>query len=121
MRFERIHKGYYLNSDRYQTFTLLRQALNSAFVILEALCVYPTDILIDTMGFGWIYPIAKLICPGIKVISYSHYPFISTDMIKKVDTRMIDFNNSADISASTWKSKVKGLYYYSAPYPNTAA
>ena len=77
----------------------------------EAIKNFPTDIMFDTMGFGWIYPIAKLLCPDVKVVSYSHYPFISSDMINKVENRTVDFNNEANISGSKWKSMAKGLYY----------
>ena len=63
------------------------------------------------MGFGWIYPTAKLICPDLKIMSYSHYPFISSDMIRKVEQGIPDFNNDAAISSSRVKTKVKALYY----------
>jgi alpha-1,2-mannosyltransferase len=63
------------------------------------------------MGFGWIYLVAKLVCPGIKIVSYSHYPFISSDMVKKVASGVEDYNNSASISQSLFKSKLKLLYY----------
>ena len=45
----------------------------------------PCDIFIDTMGVGAAYPLVKWIF-GAKVLSYTHYPTISSDMVDQVDT-----------------------------------
>jgi len=109
--FIKINKGYYLHPDKYKVLTLFLQAVTSSFVIYECLNNFATDIMVDTMGFGWIYPIAKLCCPDLKIISYSHYPFISSDMIKKVQSGISDFNNQASISKSKIKTQIKLCYY----------
>jgi len=111
IKFIRITRGKYLGQNYFNCMTLLLQGLSSSLVILEALIKYPSDLLFDSMGFGWIYPVAKLVCPNIKILSYSHYPFISSDMIKKVESGVEDYNNSESISKSSFKSKLKLLYY----------
>lgn len=111
IKFVYITRGKYLGQDYFKRFTLFMQGLSSWLIILEALVRHPTDLLIDSMGFGWIYPIAKLVCPQAKVASYSHYPFISSDMVGKVQRNVQDYNNSAAISQSSLKSSLKLLYY----------
>eukprot|EP00826_Nyctotherus_ovalis_P046388 TRINITY_DN5237_c0_g3_i1.p2 TRINITY_DN5237_c0_g3~~TRINITY_DN5237_c0_g3_i1.p2 ORF type:complete len:215 (+),score=53.67 TRINITY_DN5237_c0_g3_i1:374-1018(+) len=111
IKFVYITRGKYLGQDYFKQFTLLMQGLSSWLIILEALVKYPTDLLIDSMGFGWIYPIAKLVCPQTRIASYSHYPFISSDMIGRVQSNVQDYNNSAAISQSPFKSNLKFLYY----------
>ena len=113
--FVRLGTGSWLSPDQYRWGTMLRQALGSAIVIGEALHKRPCDILIDTMGFGWIYPVAKLLCPQLRVLSYTHYPFISSDMLHKVESHTSDFNNAAAISSSGWRTYLKGLYRISYP------
>ena len=47
----------------------------------EALTAFPCDVFVDTVGVGFAYPMIKLVF-GVKVVSYTHYPTISTDMLK---------------------------------------
>jgi len=42
--------------------------------------------LIDTIGVGFSYPFVKLMCPGIKLLSYTHYPFIQQNMLDLATT-----------------------------------
>jgi len=46
------------------------------------------------------------------VISYTHYPFISSDMLAKVQSNQASFNNNAAIASSAVFSKLKVVYYY---------
>jgi len=41
----------------------------------------PADVFIDTIGVAFAYPLVKLLF-GVKVVSYTHYPTISSDMMK---------------------------------------
>ncbi len=65
----------------------------------------PADVFIDTIGVGFAYPLARLLF-GVKVVSYTHYPTISSDMMKQID--IISFNNQH--SSKTTKF-VKKVYY----------
>lgn len=42
----------------------------------------PVHLMIDTQGYPFSYPLFKL--SGARVATYTHYPFISTDMIQQV-------------------------------------
>lgn len=66
--------------------------------------------MIDTSGWAFMYPLLRL--SGVRVACYTHYPTISTDMLKRVQTRQAAFNNSSSITGSTLKSAAKLLYYY---------
>lgn len=66
--------------------------------------------MIDTSGWAFMYPLLRL--SGVRVACYTHYPTISTDMLKRVQTRQAAFNNSSSIASSTLKSAAKVVYYY---------
>ena len=70
----------------------------------------PPEIMLDTHGQGFGYFFGKL--SGIKVISYVHYPLISTDMISKVREMRPSYNNSSIISSRSSISYLKLGYYY---------
>lgn len=66
--------------------------------------------MVDTSGWAFMYPLLRL--SGVRVACYTHYPTISTDMLRRVQTRQAAFNNSSSITGSTLKSAAKLLYYY---------
>jgi alpha-1,2-mannosyltransferase len=43
----------------------------------------PCDVFIDTMGVGFAYPFLKWFF-GVPIYSYTHYPIVSSDMLKDV-------------------------------------
>lgn len=70
---------------------------------------HPVDMWIDTANLAFACVIPQL-C-GARTVSYVHYPTISTDMVRAVRLRKAQFNNSAQIAGSTWRSGVKLGYY----------
>lgn len=68
------------------------------------------DIYIDTMGYAFTYPLFKYI-GGCRVGSYTHYPTISTDMLKYIYRRVIAHNNRRLIARNPFFSGMKILYY----------
>jgi alpha-1,2-mannosyltransferase len=62
------------------------------------------------MGYAFTYPIFKLF-GGCEVIAYVHYPTISKDMLNLVFERRPSYNNDANISSSSAKTKAKFIYY----------
>ncbi len=64
-----------IKPDNYPSFTLFWQALASIRVCFSALTIAPCDIFIDSMGVGFAYPVVKMFF-YIKVVTYTHYPFI---------------------------------------------
>lgn len=69
-----------------------------------------TDIYVDTMGYAFTYPLFKYI-GGCRVGCYTHYPTISTDMLKHVYRRVVSHNNRRIIARNPFLSAAKIAYY----------
>ncbi|KAJ3276752.1 NADPH-dependent diflavin oxidoreductase 1 [Terramyces sp. JEL0728] len=107
--FLKLHTWPFLESKRYKRLTLITSSLGSIVTGWEAFTILRPKVLIESVGFAFIYPIAKIF--GCKLVSYVHYPTISSDMIEKVKNRDEAFNNSSSISKSSTLSILK-LWYY---------
>lgn len=124
----------------YPYFTLLGQSLGSMILGFEALdclqpgknkpvfficnffiillnnflnfCNFPffADIFLDTMGYAFTYPIFKYL-GKCRVGSYTHYPTISTDMLKHVYKRIQSHNNRRRIARNPILTAAKIIYY----------
>jgi alpha-1,2-mannosyltransferase len=62
------------------------------------------------MGYAFTYPVVRLFTTA-QIISYTHYPTISTDMIQRVQKRQAGHTNSAQVARSSLLSSGKLLYY----------
>ena len=72
-----------LDPANYPSFTMVWQALAYICVCVKVVSSHPCDVFIDTMGVGFSYPLLKLFF-GMKIYSYTHYPFIQRDMLSDV-------------------------------------
>lgn len=108
--FVKLKYCFLLSPKLYPVCTLLGQNLGSMIVGLEALFKCPPDILIDTMGVSFIFPLFQFLGQS-KVCAYVHYPIISTDMLDVVARNVSSFNNRQVIARSTVLSHIK-LWYY---------
>eukprot|EP00210_Caulerpa_lentillifera_P001520 g1458.t1 len=99
----------FLDPGNYPSFTLLLQALGSVLVAWEALRSKTPEIFVDTSGWAFSYPLARL--TGAKVCCYVHYPTISVDMLSRVRRRTALYNNSHFIANSTVLTTFKTIYY----------
>ncbi|ODV61765.1 alpha-1,2-mannosyltransferase ALG11, partial [Ascoidea rubescens DSM 1968] len=79
-----LTKRYLVDTDYWKHLTLLGQAYGSIRLVLEAINALPCDIFIDTMGFPFTYFFVSLILK-IPILSYTHYPIISNDMLNKLN------------------------------------
>lgn len=95
--------------EAYPRFTLIRQAWGSLLLGLEALRLMVPEVYIDTTGWAFPYPIAKL--AGSRVACYVHYPTVSTNMLGRVWSRQPMYNNDEAVSGSSLRSLLKVLYY----------
>ncbi|KAJ1922177.1 asparagine-linked glycosylation protein [Mycoemilia scoparia] len=98
-------------NHKYPYLTILLQSIGSIILVTEALIKCLPDIFVDTLGYGFTYPYIYYLSHMTPIVSYTHYPLISSDMIKNVQAREGTFNNSTDIAQSSTLSKSK-LYYY---------
>ncbi|XP_012056962.1 PREDICTED: GDP-Man:Man(3)GlcNAc(2)-PP-Dol alpha-1,2-mannosyltransferase [Atta cephalotes] len=110
IEFVYLHGRKWVEASTYPYFTLLGQSLGSVYLGIEALNNLTPDIYIDTMGYAFTYPLFKYI-GGCLVGSYTHYPTISTDMLKYVYRRIAAYNNRRIIARNPLLSGGKFLYY----------
>ncbi|XVF84052.1 hypothetical protein PTKIN_Ptkin16aG0543600 [Pterospermum kingtungense] len=104
-----LNKRKWIEETTYPHFTMIGQSLGSVYLSWEALTKFTPLYYFDTSGYAFTYPIARLF--GCKVICYTHYPTISSDMISRVCHRASMYNNDASIAKSTWLSRCKIIYY----------
>lgn len=105
-----LHGRKWVEPSMYPYFTLLGQSLGSLWLALEALNTFVPDICIDTMGYAFTYPLFRYI-GGCRVATYTHYPTISTDMMRHVYRRTVSHNNSRAIARNPFLSAAKLFYY----------
>lgn len=99
-----------VESKRYPFLTLFFQNFMSILLALQASYHLVPEIYIESIGFTFTLPVFKLF--GSTVITYVHYPTISSDMIHNVRTSThASFNNREIFTQSSTLRKVKLLYY----------
>ncbi|KXZ55239.1 hypothetical protein GPECTOR_3g38 [Gonium pectorale] len=104
-----LRRTHLVLPERYRRLTLVRQALGSIGLGLEALRQLVPEVFIDTTGWAFPYPWARW--TGARVVAYVHYPTISTDMLGRVWAGAATYNNDAEIAESPVKTSLKLLYY----------
>ncbi|GBG25246.1 GDP-Man:Man3GlcNAc2-PP-Dol alpha-1,2-mannosyltransferase [Hondaea fermentalgiana] len=98
-----------LEAKTYPRLTLLGQSLGSIVVGAEALSKLVPDVFVDTIGYAFTYPLAWA-C-GCRVVCYTHYPTMSTDMLDHVWAQRPSYNNDEAVAGSVVNSRAKYLYY----------
>ena len=116
----------------YPVATLLGQAAGSMLLAVEALLRLTPELFIDTavravmrwlasrrasdfhgvlasQGYAFAYPLAAAF--GARVACYTHYPMVSTDMLRAVASRAPSFNNAERVARSPLLSAAKLVYY----------
>ncbi|GAA6037394.1 hypothetical protein JCM8097_008548 [Rhodosporidiobolus ruineniae] len=113
LHFVPLRKRHLVHDSTWKRFTLVMQSLGSAVLAYEGLSgeegVVP-DVWIDTMGYALAYPVVRYLC-CIPVGSYTHYPTISTDMLRRVRLRQAGHTNPSRIAKSWLLSTLKLGYY----------
>ncbi len=99
-----------MHPNLYPRFTLGWQMVAFVRVALEAFQLYPCDVFVDTVGVGCSYAALKILF-GCKIVSYTHYPMISSDMLKQIGSGS-SFNNAEAIENSWLYRSIKRLYYH---------
>ena len=60
------------------------------------------------MGYAFTFHVVSILT-GVNIGAYVHYPMISTEMIRRVESRVALHNNSASVSSSTLLTRGKLL------------
>jgi alpha-1,2-mannosyltransferase len=107
LRFSHLTEPQY-----YPRFTLILQSVCGALaVFLEVVLRHrPTEVVIDTVGNAFAYPLFAWLC-GCRVGTYTHYPTVSSDMLQNVRSGRAATNNSGRVAGSKVLSAIK-VYYY---------
>ncbi|PKA56957.1 GDP-Man:Man(3)GlcNAc(2)-PP-Dol alpha-1,2-mannosyltransferase [Apostasia shenzhenica] len=105
----RLYRRRWVEEKTYPRFTMIGQSLGSVYLSWEALCKFTPQFYFDTSGYAFTYPLARVF--GCKVICYTHYPTISSDMVSRVCQQSSMYNNDSLIARSIWLSRCKIIYY----------
>ncbi|WOL06643.1 GDP-Man:Man(3)GlcNAc(2)-PP-Dol alpha-1,2-mannosyltransferase-like [Canna indica] len=105
----RLYRRKWIEEHTYPHFTMIGQSLGSVYLSWEALQKFTPQFYFDTSGYAFTYPLARIF--GCKVICYTHYPTISSDMVSRVLQCRSMYNNDAKIASSTLLSRCKVVYY----------
>ena len=73
----------------------------------EALLRFTPHVFVDSMGYAFVLPLFRVLA-GSHVVSYVHYPTISSDMVDLVASGKATYNNKATLPLSR---RVKVAYY----------
>lgn len=111
MQVVHLRYAWLARASTWSRFTLLGQALGSCALTCLAMRQLVPRVFIDTgapeHAFG--YPVANI--AGAWPVCYTHYPFVSTDMIARVRNRSEMYNNQGHVARSYWLTLLK-LWYY---------
>lgn len=104
-----------IEASKYPFLTLFFQSLGSILLAVEAVIKLAPEVYFETIGFTFTLPVFKLnMC---SVITYVHYPTISSDMIHNVQTTShASFNNRQIFVRSPLLRAVKLIYYRMMAY-----
>lgn len=99
-----------IEARRYPFLTLLMQSVGSILLAIEAVIRLTPEVYIESMGFTFTLPVFRL--HKCKVITYVHFPIISSDMIHNVRTSShASFNNREIFVRSSLLRNLKLVYY----------
>lgn len=96
----------YVDSKMWPRFTLIGQALGSILLTIEAIYRCPPDVWCDTMGYPFGYPAVHYLA-RIPIVTYTHYPVISSDMLQKLQ----NMNKTFKTTIKYWYWKLFMLWY----------
>ncbi|CDU25735.1 related to ALG11-required for asparagine-linked glycosylation [Sporisorium scitamineum] len=106
-----LTRRWMVEDSTWRSWTLLGQSYGSVWLGFEALSRLIPDVLIDTMGYAFTYPVARLFNLHLSIAAYVHYPIISTDMLARVSARQPGHTNNARTANSLLRSRGKLIYY----------
>ena len=103
-----MESGYMLRPRNF--LTMLIQILAQIYFALEIITKVYSDVYCDTTGLPFTYFVLKYLGHA-KVTAYTHYPFISTDMIYQVENNKPGMHSRGRLSKNKFVRKIKIVYY----------
>ncbi|KAJ3319066.1 asparagine-linked glycosylation protein [Blyttiomyces sp. JEL0837] len=110
VKFLKLKSWQWLEAKRYKRLTLIGQSLGAVLTVWEALQLLIPDIFCETVGFAFPYPLVRRVF-NVPVVAYVHYPTISSDMLKVVQSGTASFNNNEAYTRSSLLKNAKTGYY----------
>ncbi|SCU88496.1 LADA_0E10506g1_1 [Lachancea dasiensis] len=104
-----LTKRHLVDPKTWPRLTLIGQAIGSIILTVEALYKLTPDVWCDTMGYPFSYPVVHW-CTQIPIVTYTHYPIISSDMLGKLSLSP-DFQTSFRLKLKYYYWKVFMLLY----------
>ncbi|GAB7366733.1 hypothetical protein MBLNU230_g0689t1 [Neophaeotheca triangularis] len=102
----------YVLPSKWPHFTLLGQSLGSLVLAWDAFNLVVPDIFIDTMGYAFTLAACKWLFPSIPTGAYVHYPTISTDMLRSLQTDVNSHQGGAHAGlGSGVRGRLKQFYW----------
>ena len=100
--------GYMLRPKNF--LTMLLQILAQIYFAIEIITKIYSDVYCDTTGLPFTYFILKYLGHA-KVTAYTHYPFISKDMIYQVQNNKPGVHSRGNLNKNKFIRKIKIFYY----------
>ncbi|KAG8226387.1 hypothetical protein J437_LFUL011924 [Ladona fulva] len=111
VEFVYLRRRRWIEANMYPYFTLLGQSIGSIYLGLEALLAVVPDIFIDTTGHAFTLPLFRYLGGCEHVGCYVHYPTITSEMLRRVSSRVSAHNNRPAVARSPFLTAGKLLYY----------
>jgi alpha-1,2-mannosyltransferase len=105
-----MNTRFLLNPKLFPFATMIFQVIAAVVITFDCLIRITPDIFIDTCGIAYGYPFIKVL-GGCSVVSYVHYPHISSDMMNLVREQRPSYNNDSKISKNMILTYCKLVYY----------
>ncbi|KAK5116636.1 hypothetical protein LTR62_007310 [Meristemomyces frigidus] len=103
-------------ANKYPHFTLLGQSLGSLVLGWDAFSLLVPDIFIDTMGYSFVLALSKWLFPSVPTGAYVHYPTISTDMLKSLESPSTSGHGLNAGSGVGLRGRAKQIYWHLFAY-----
>lgn len=102
----------WLSGDAYPRLTLFLQIFwgGAALFYEVAVANAVTPIVVETVGVPLVYPLLRLLA-GCTVISYTHYPIVSSAMTQRVRSGEVSHTNSPTVARNPMLRCAKVVYY----------
>ncbi|ORC91939.1 glycosyl transferase [Trypanosoma theileri] len=102
----------WLDGTQYPFLTLILQTVCGGILLFYETCIVNsiTPIVIESVGIPGIYPLLSLFA-NVRIITYTHYPVITSIMTQRVESGEKRFNNRGILARYHILRKAKVLYY----------
>ncbi|EPY19954.1 alpha-1,2-mannosyltransferase [Strigomonas culicis] len=103
----------WLSGDEYPCLTLFLQTVfGGALLFIDcAVLNRMTPVVIETVGIPMVYWLLRVFV-GTTVVSYTHYPIISSTMLSRVSNAQVSTTNHGVAVTNPIVRKIKYVYYY---------